>query len=81
MYGTYSQNHNSPNNTGCNDERSPREEGHEGDLSFQADLDRPEEGKRDGEEVDVCNDVEDHDDENVYVGVGWLTEICADMVI
>lgn len=42
---------------------------------FEAYLDLPKEGKRDGEEVDVGNDVEDDDNENIYAGNGGLTEI------
>jgi hypothetical protein len=80
LHGTYSHNRNGPNNRRCNDKCSAREKGYEGDLSFQVNVDSPEERERDGQEVDICEDVEDHDDDNIDARVGWLTKICADIV-
>lgn len=75
LYETYSCNHYSPNDCRRDNERSAREKGHERDFPFQTDLDLPKQGKRNREQVNVRDDIENHDDENIYTRVGWLAKV------
>lgn len=77
---TYGYNHNGTNNSGRNNECSAGKKGHERDLPFHVDLDLPKEWKRDREEVDIGQNVQNHNDKNIDARVGGLTDIYADMI-
>lgn len=78
LYETYSRNHNSPNNCCRDNERGAGEKSHERDFPFQTDLDLPKQGKRNREQVNVRDDIENHDNENIYTRVGWLAKVYTD---
>ena len=77
---TYCYNHNGTNNGCCNNECSAGKKGHEWNLPFHVDLDLPKKRKRDGKEVDIGQDVQNHDDKDIDARVSRLTKIYADMV-
>ena len=63
--GTYSYDDHRADNPGNANEDGTAEETHQGDFASNADLHCPEERKWDGHEVEVCQDIGNHHDEDV----------------
>lgn len=72
---TYGKDDAGTNNGGSHDEDGAAEQKHQGDLPLDTDVDFPEHRQGNGEQIHVCQDVQNDQRKDVEARNGGLTEV------